>query len=280
MKKQHWTGVFIELVIVIVGVFIGLQVNNWNQARADARLGQDYVKRLTHDLQENLAGLRAEVAYYSAVLESVQRTDELLRAADPDPRALVVNAYRATEISYSAPVRATWDQIVSSGHLGLLPAGAVESGLSQYYAFDTAQDIYRAGLNSGYRQTARQIIPMSIQIAMRAGCSDERDQRGNIVGFARNCDLDVSPADLKDVAAALRGDPAVLADLRYQYSFAVSATLNLGGIEKRVEEALAALGAAPDAAEKTAPRFSPASERGVAIRGECGEATQSRKLKG
>ncbi len=96
MKKQHWSGVFIELVIVVVGVFIGLQVNNWNQARADARLGQDYVKRLTRDLQENLTGLRAEIAYYSAVLESVQRTDELLRAADPDPRALVVNAYRAT----------------------------------------------------------------------------------------------------------------------------------------------------------------------------------------
>ena len=99
MKKHHWTGVFIELAIVVVGVFIGLQVNNWNQARADARLGQDYVRRLTRDLQENLTGLRAEIAYYSAVLESVQRTDELLRAADPDPRALVVNAYRATEIS-------------------------------------------------------------------------------------------------------------------------------------------------------------------------------------
>jgi hypothetical protein len=244
--KKHWTGVFIELVIVVVGVFIGLQVNNWNQARADARLGQDYVKRLTRDLQENLTGLQGEMAYYSAVLESVQKTDELLGAADPDPRALVINAYRATEINYIAPVRATWDQIVSSGHLGLLPAGAAESGLSQYYAFDTAQDIYRMGFNSAYRQTVRRIIPMTIQIAMRAGCSDVRDKRGNIFGFVKNCDLKVDPAALREVAAALRSDPAVLADLRYQYSFAVSATLNLGGIEKSVEEALAALGAAPE----------------------------------
>ena len=253
MKKLHWSGVFIELVIVVVGVFIGLQVNNWNQTRADARLGQDYVKRLTRDLEENLTGLREEIAYYSAVLESVQRTDELLRAADPDPRALLVNAYRATELSYIPPVRATWDQIVSSGHLGFLPTGAVESGLSQYYAFDTAQDIYRAGLNSGYRQTVRQIIPMTMQIAMRAGCSDVRDKRGNIVGFAKDCDLKVDPAALIDSAMALRGNAAVLADLQYQYSFAVSATLNLGGVEKSVEEALAALGAVPDAAEKTAP---------------------------
>ena len=251
--KKHWSGVFIELAIVVVGVFIGLQVNNWNQARADGHLGQDYVKRLTRDLQENLTGLRAEIAYDSAVLESAQRTDELLRAADPDPRALVVNAYRASELIYNAPVRATWDQIVSSGHLGLLPAGAAESGLSQYYAFDTAQDVYHAGLDSAYRQTVRQIIPMTMQAAMRAGCSDVRDKRGNIVGFVKDCDLQVDPAALRDTAVALRSNPSVLADLQYQYSFAVSATLNLGGVEKSVEEALAALGAAPDAAEKTAP---------------------------
>ncbi len=251
--KKHWSGVFIELVIVVVGVFIGLQVNNWNQARADARLGRDYVRRLTHDLQENLTGLREEIAYYSAVLDSVQRTDELLRSADPDPRALVINAYRATELSYNPPVRATWDQVVSSGHLGLLPTGAAESGLSQYYAFDTAQDMYRMGLNSGYRQTARQIIPMTVQIAMRAGCSDVRDKRGNIVGFAKDCDLKVDPAALRDTAVALRRNPAVLADLQYEYSFAVAATLKLGGVEKSVEDALAALGAAPDGPEKTTP---------------------------
>ena len=253
MKRHNWAGVFIELAIVVVGVFIGLQVNNWNQARADAQLGQDYVKRLTRDLQENLTGLREEIAYYSAVLESVQRTDGLLRAADPDPRAVVVNAYRASELIYNAPVRATWDQIVSSGHLGLLPAGAAESGLSQYYAFDTAQDVYHAGLDSDYRQTVRQIIPMTMQAALRAGCSDVRDQRGNILGFAKNCDLKVDPATLTDVAVALRSNPTVLADLQYQYSFAVSATLNLGGVEKNVEGALAALGAVPAAVEKTAP---------------------------
>lgn len=30
LKQQHWTSVFIEIAIVVLGVFIGLQVNNWN----------------------------------------------------------------------------------------------------------------------------------------------------------------------------------------------------------------------------------------------------------
>ena len=35
MKNQHWTKVFIDLVIVVLGVFIGLQVNNWNQVHQE-----------------------------------------------------------------------------------------------------------------------------------------------------------------------------------------------------------------------------------------------------
>jgi hypothetical protein len=35
VKKQEWTAIWIDLVIVVVGVFIGIQVSNWNAARAD-----------------------------------------------------------------------------------------------------------------------------------------------------------------------------------------------------------------------------------------------------
>jgi hypothetical protein len=248
MKQQHWTGVFIELVIVILGVFIGLQVDNWNQARADARLGHDYARRLTRDLTENLAGVRAQSAYYQAVLDSVRRTDALLNSADPDPRELVVNAYRASEITYIAPVRATWDQIVSSGHLGLLPKRAVESGLSRYYAFDVARSVYDMGVDSAYRKLVRGIIPLDMQRAIRAGCSDVRNRRGNIMGFAKHCQFTADPAALAKVAAALRSNPVVATDLRDQYSYAANATVNVHGVEVNLEDALAALGAKPEPA--------------------------------
>jgi hypothetical protein len=253
LKQQNWTAIWIEFVLLVAGVFLGIQVSNWNAAQADARLGQDYVRRLTRDLREDLGAIRAQSAYYSAVLQSVRDANALLRAADPDPRALVVNAYRATEITSTAPVRATWDQIVASGHLGLLPAGAVESSLSQYYAFDTPQDIYNMGLDSAYRETVRRIIPLAMQEAMRAGCSDVRDERGFVLGFEKECKLDVDPAELEAVATALRRDPAVLADLQYQYSFAVSAMLNLDGTAVTVIDGLKALGAEPEPVEKASP---------------------------
>jgi hypothetical protein len=252
-RKQEWTAIFLDFLIVVIGVFVGLQVNNWNEQQADARLGRDYVKRLTRDLVEDLSVLNSEIAYYAEVLNSVRQTDALLREADPDPRALIVNAYRATEMGYTAPVRATWDEIISGGHLDLLPQGVIESGLAQYYAFDVAQDVYRGGINSDYRRTVRRIIPMNMQIEMRARCSDVRDATGNILGFVEDCAFKADPAALQETAAALKDDPAVAADLRMQYSFAVSATLNLGGTRNVLETALVALGAAPEAIEKIAP---------------------------
>jgi hypothetical protein len=33
VSDQNWVAVFIDFVIVVVGVFIGLQVSNWNDAR-------------------------------------------------------------------------------------------------------------------------------------------------------------------------------------------------------------------------------------------------------
>src|SRR4051812_39978670 len=46
LKQQHWTAIAIDLGIVVLGVFIGLQVNNWNEARNDRARERIYLERL------------------------------------------------------------------------------------------------------------------------------------------------------------------------------------------------------------------------------------------
>lgn len=247
LKDQNWTAIAVEFLLLVLGVFLGIQVSNWNQSRTDVRLGRDYVQRLIHDLEQDRVATGSEVAYYKAVLKSVRETDELMRAANPDPRRLIVSAYRASEVNFISPVRATWDQIVSSGHLDLLPASAVESSVSIYYSFDVGLDTYNAGLASAYRKNVRSIIPISMQATIRTGCSDVRDRQGTITGFAERCEFDADPTALEQTADALRNDPTVARDLRFQYSFAVSAVANLEGQYNTIGDALAALGAKPAA---------------------------------
>lgn len=240
-RKQEWTAIGIDFVIVVVGVFVGIQVSNWNADLADKRRGVAYVERLSRDMEADLTARRGEVKYYAAVLESVLRANALLADPRSNPEALVVSAYRASEITYSPPARATWDEIVSSGDIGLLPHGAVDSGMTNYYGLDTAKFVYDILQRSDYRRRVRQIIPLEVQMAMRAGCSDIRNDAQQIVGFMEECDLAVDDAQLVRTANALRADPLLRAELQYQYSDAYTARANLAGDVVHLERAVAAL---------------------------------------
>jgi len=48
IRQQNWFTVILEVSIVVVGIFIGLQVDDWNSGRQDRRDEQQYLGRL-HD---------------------------------------------------------------------------------------------------------------------------------------------------------------------------------------------------------------------------------------
>lgn len=240
-RKQEWMAIGIDFVIVVVGVFVGIQVANWNAEAADRRLGEAYVERLSRDMGRDLEMRRGEAAYYGAVLASVVRANELLADPGSDTEALVVNAYRASEITYWPQTRATWEEIVSSGDIGLLPQDAVDGGVSNYYAADTSRFIYDIMQQSPYRIRVRQIIPMQVQMALRAGCSDVRNEAQQITGFMDQCELAVDRAVLVRTANAIRANAQLRAELQYQYSDAYTAQANISGDVVYLERALAAL---------------------------------------
>jgi len=109
IREQNWFAVVIDFVIVVVGVFIGIQAANWNEVQEDRRLGRDYTERLITDLEDDLAVSATLFSYYKQVLENVEETDKLLRAPNPDSQAVVVAAYRASEFANSPTNSATWD---------------------------------------------------------------------------------------------------------------------------------------------------------------------------
>ncbi len=50
-RKQEWTAIGIDFVIVVVGVFVGLQVQSWNESRQDRVRERMYIERLTRDFE-------------------------------------------------------------------------------------------------------------------------------------------------------------------------------------------------------------------------------------
>jgi len=57
LRRQDWTAVVIELVVVVAGVFIGLQASNWNQQREMDQKGAHFAE----SLKAESAGVRGDI---------------------------------------------------------------------------------------------------------------------------------------------------------------------------------------------------------------------------
>ena len=57
LQQHDWVGVTIELVLVILGVFLGIQVANWNEQRKEGAQERAYVARIAQDVNSDVADL-------------------------------------------------------------------------------------------------------------------------------------------------------------------------------------------------------------------------------
>ena len=51
VKDQNWFAVGLDFLIVVVGVFIGIQVNNWNVARGEQADAAIVLEQLEQDFE-------------------------------------------------------------------------------------------------------------------------------------------------------------------------------------------------------------------------------------
>src|SRR5687768_6483143 len=67
VSQHDWFAVAVDLVIVVLGVFLGMQVNNWNEVRVERGAAAEYRRQIIDDLNGNIADLAGRKAYYQAV---------------------------------------------------------------------------------------------------------------------------------------------------------------------------------------------------------------------
>ncbi len=82
LKEQNWMAIGIEFVLLVVGVFLGIQVANWNEARGDQRAYRDAMTRLAEESAETLHSATEMRTVINKMLSDVQPTIDVLRACD------------------------------------------------------------------------------------------------------------------------------------------------------------------------------------------------------
>ena len=55
LKDQNWMAIAVEFVLLVLGVFLGIQVANWNEERADRAAESRHLEEIAEDLRADIA---------------------------------------------------------------------------------------------------------------------------------------------------------------------------------------------------------------------------------
>ena len=219
LREQHWLAVFIELLIVVLGVFIGLQVSNWNQDRESARQGANFAERLKSDLRHEDWVYQLMITYNRQVLANADRAVSALEGRTTvSDEALLVSAYRATQYKQPVRRRSTYDELISTGTIGLIRDEKLRDTAMRLYNVATMDNMAREGRESRYREAFRMALPNDVQRALGRQCGDRYIDAGDYGASAGvldyPCRTELSAQTISEAAQVLRSTPTLVPLLR------------------------------------------------------------------
>ncbi len=188
-----------EIILVVIGILIALQVTNWNQDRIAKKEAQNYHERLLEDLSSEYSILKERLAYYILVQDHAKRVVyDLLNRPDSLGEEFIINAYQASQQWKYRNIRDTYDELISTGNIKLIPNQYLRKRISGYYAeTDVYIPVWYA--ETDYRELARRHIPFEVQKKVQEACEIWTDTDQQIGGNAiiENCDAQLSPQEIE-----------------------------------------------------------------------------------
>ncbi|MEM5518646.1 hypothetical protein WNY37_16935 [Henriciella sp. AS95] len=239
IRKQDWFTVLIETLIVVLGVFLGLQLGNWNQERGDREREVQIVADLLADLEtarvEYANGLEFGLRRISAanasltgaglapieiefdmsntsLVEYETATEDAEGTSIGDPELIwtdVVMGY------YPTPSSAAYDAIVGSGDINIIRDRNLVRQLM----------LYRARSLGVEAQNAK-ILPIRAEV-MRIGMSYGLAPYGRV--------------SKDEYLALIAGEPELAAAIRLQGAFSVFHYGDIKSADARAAELEASL---------------------------------------
>lgn len=213
--SHNWFAVGIDLLIVVIGVFLGIQASNWNAARQEAAEARTVRSRLIQDLDANEAVLAGRQVYYGQVRQyGLQALAGFTSKRTDLGEQFLIDAYQSTQVNLRPVRRYLYDELVAAGKLGSIGDLSVQQEAAEYYlGLQALDDLNERTLP--YRDRVRRQMPYPVEERIRALCNDRgRLDRGAIVvTLPTSCHINMDPAVIAQAVAQLRDAPEMNLDL-------------------------------------------------------------------
>lgn len=172
VTAQNWFAVGIDIAIVVVGVFLGLQANNWNAARIERSEAEAYREQIIDDLKSNEADIAGRRAYYQSVrAHALAALGAIEVPSQPRGEPFLIDAYQASQVWLRPLTRTGYDEMTGAGLSNGLGDRQTRSRLTAFYTQIRQFDITALNMTS-YRERLRRAMPYKVQSAVQRHCGD------------------------------------------------------------------------------------------------------------
>jgi hypothetical protein len=218
LRHHDWLAAGNDLVIVVAGILIALQVSNWNQNRQDAARGREYLQRLRSDIasdrkaNDNWRRFNEQVVAYGRQALAHGDAGTLV---DGSAWKTVLAYYQASQWSPHSREASTFNTMLYSGDLRLIGDPTLRDQLSFYYTSSSANDSDGNVFNElpAYRSHVRGLTPYAVQEYIWTKCYrlSDRDDAQELA----DCPPPVSEGKAAAILEGYGEDKTLLPELRY-----------------------------------------------------------------
>jgi hypothetical protein len=216
LKQQNWTAIWIEFILLVSGVFLGIQVSNWNAERHETERGQNYLLRIQGNLNNDIINIERRKVYWTQVIDygndaiHYMETGELV---DGSAWKTVLAFYQASQLWPWASIDTTYQELRNGGELGLIKDENLRTSLASYYVEGSGDDVdYILAYQPEYRKIVRGLTPKIVSNQIWAKCFKLPNSSEQ---YLLDCDSPMSEAEAQVVLDNYRKDPKLLSELRF-----------------------------------------------------------------
>jgi uncharacterized protein YlxW (UPF0749 family) len=110
-----------EIVLVVIGILIALQINNWNENRKSAKQEKLYLNRLLSENREDINTFKSNISDLEKGVETIENLSRALNSNETDDKKLIVAANDFFGYGSIFPVfsssTSTFDDLSNTGNL-------------------------------------------------------------------------------------------------------------------------------------------------------------------
>ena len=163
-----------EILLLVFGILIALQVDNWNESRQKQEQGEEFRAQIREAVYTDMENIRTRMEFFTQALEfgySAQQEMGEPRAQDLEAQwQFIVQTFHVSQLWNFNQATAVYNEAQKPEMLGFLGSPELLNALQRYYTEWPLQLAVLTGGTQAYRDFVRSVIPIEMQQYMWDAC--------------------------------------------------------------------------------------------------------------